>query len=76
MNTVWYAIDSTLSAWITVVSSINRSCLRLDVVGLLLNKIVKSTRAQSIKGALSIYGFKSHAPLESVYQLVRHSTVS
>ena len=61
VNDEWNAIDLSPSASITLSS---RSCTRLDVVGLLFHKM-KSKRARSIYGTLSVCGFvvnKSYAP--------------
>ena len=60
MNDEWNAIDLSPSASITLSP---RSCTRLDVVRLLFYKM-KSKRARSIYGTLSVCGFvnKSYAP--------------
>ena len=63
MTDVWNAIDLSPSASITLSP---RSCTKLDVVGLLFHKM-KSKRARSIHGTLSVCGCVINLmPLEPV----------
>ena len=63
VNDVWNAIDLSPSASITLSPS---SCTRLDVVGLFVLQM-KSKRARSIYGTLSVCGFVTNImPLEPV----------